>query len=161
MLNFVGEEIDKNLAKKLEKIFKVGLKQTGQNYHILEATVEFVYSQEMQELNNRMRGVNETTDVLSFPSLTNIFNKKIRRKDFVMDINPENNKVYLGDIVINLDRAQSQALEYGHSSEREICYLFVHGLLHLLEYDHMNELDKNIMRAREELILSKFKLKRG
>ena len=161
MLNFVGEEIDKNLAKKLEKIFKVGLKQTGQNYHILEATVEFVYSQEMQELNNRMRGVNEATDVLSFPSLTNIFNKKIRRKDFVMDINPENNKVYLGDIVINLDRAQSQALEYGHSSEREICYLFVHGLLHLLEYDHMNELDKNIMRAREELILSKFKLKRG
>lgn len=161
MLNFVGEEIDKNLSKKLEKIFKVGLKQTGQNYHILEATVEFVYSQEMQELNNRMRGVNETTDVLSFPSLTNIFNKKIRRKDFAMDINPENNKVYLGDIVINLDRAQSQALEYGHSSEREICYLFVHGLLHLLEYDHMNELDKNIMRAREELILSKFKLKRG
>ena len=77
MLNFVGEEIDKNLAKKLEKIFKVGLKQTGQNYHILEATVEFVYSQEMQELNNRMRGVNEATDVLSFPSLTNIFNKKI------------------------------------------------------------------------------------
>ena len=161
MLNFVGEEIDKNLSKKLEKIFKVGLKQTGQNYHILEATVEFVYSQEMQELNNRMRGVNEATDVLSFPSLTNIFNKKIRRKDFAMDINPENNKVYLGDIVINLDRAQSQALEYGHSSEREICYLFVHGLLHLLEYDHMNELDKNIMRAREELILSKFKLKRG
>ncbi len=161
MLNFVGEEIDKNLSKKLEKIFKVGLKQTGQNYHILEATVEFVYSQEMQVLNNRMRGVNEATDVLSFPSLTNIFNKKIRRKDFAMDINPENNKVYLGDIVINLDRAQSQALEYGHSSEREICYLFVHGLLHLLEYDHMNELDKNIMRAREELILSKFKLKRG
>lgn len=161
MLNFVGEEIDKNLSKKLEKIFKVGLKQTGQNYHILEATVEFVYSQDMQELNNRMRGVNEATDVLSFPSLTNIFNKKIRRKDFLMDVNPENNKVYLGDIVINLDRAQSQALEYGHSAEREICYLFVHGLLHLLEYDHMNELDKSLMRTREEMILSKFKLKRG
>lgn len=161
MLNFVGEEIDKNLSKKLKKIFKVGLKQTGQNPHILEATVEFVYSQEMQELNNRTRNVNEPTDVLSFPSLTNIFNKKIRRRDFKMDINPENNKIYLGDIVINLDRAQSQAIEFGHSQEREICYLFVHGLLHLLEYDHINELDKNLMRTREEMILSKFKLKRS
>ncbi len=161
MLNFVGEEIDKELSKKLKKIFKVGLKMTGQNPHILEATVEFVYSQEMQELNNRMRNINETTDVLSFPALTNIFNRKIRRKDFLMDINPENNKVYLGDIVINLDRAQSQAVEFGHSQEREICYLFVHGLLHLLEYDHIEELDRNIMRAQEELILSKFKLKRS
>ena len=161
MLNFVGEEIDKNLSKKLKKIFKVGLKQTGQNHHVLEATVEFVYSQDMQELNLRTRNVDEATDVLSFPALTNIFNKKIRRKDFPLDINPENNKVYLGDIVNNLDRAQSQAIEYGHSQEREICYLFVHGLLHLLEYDHMQELDKNLMRAREEMILSKFKLKRS
>ena len=115
----------------------------------------------MQELNNRMRGVDEATDVLSFPNLVNIFNKKITRKEYKLDINPENNKVFLGDIVINLDRANSQALEFGHSVEREICYLFVHGVLHLLEYDHMNPLDKGLMRTQEELILSKFKLKRS
>ena len=75
--------------------------------------------------------------------------------------NPENNKVILGDIVINLDKAISQALEYGHSLDREICYLFVHGILHLLEFDHMNELDKNLMRKQEEKILSKFKIQRS
>lgn len=161
MLNFVGVEIDKKLYKQLQKIFKVGLKMLGQKPRILEATVEFVYSPEMQELNERTRHINEATDVLSFPTLTNIFNRKITRKDFPLDVNPENNKVYIGDIVINLDRVESQAVEFGHSSEREICYLFVHGLLHLMEYDHQNELDKSLMRSQEEAILSKFNLKRG
>lgn len=161
MLNFVGEEIDKKLKKTLKKIYKYALKQTNQNANILETTLEFVLNAEMQELNFKTRGVDEPTDVLSFPNLTNIFNTKIKRKNFKLDINPENKNVILGDIVINLDRAFSQAQEYGHSQDREICYLFVHGILHLLEYDHMNDLDKSIMRSQEELILSKFKLKRG
>lgn len=161
MLNIVGENVDKKILKKLKKVYKIALKQTNQNPRILELTLQFVYSDAMQELNNRTRGVDAVTDVLSFPALTSVFNKKIKRKDFKLDINPENNKVYLGDIVINLDRVVSQALEYGHSIEREICYLFVHGILHVLEYDHMNDLDKSIMRAQEEKILSKIKLVRG
>lgn len=161
MLNIVGVEIDRKLQKQLQKIYKVGLKMLGQKPRILEATVEFVYSQEMQELNARTRNINEATDVLSFPTLTNIFNRKITRKDFPLDINPENNKVYIGDIVINLDRVESQAIEFGHSTEREICYLFVHGLLHIMEFDHQNELDKSLMRSQEEAILSKFNLKRS
>ncbi len=161
MLNFVGEDIEKDLKKKLKKIYKVALKTNNQKPRLLETTVKFVYSDEMHELNLNTRNVNDTTDVLSFPSLTNIFNKTIKRKNFKLDINPENNKIYLGDIVINLDRVLSQALEYGHSQEREVCYLFVHGILHLLEYDHMNDLDKNLMRCQEELILSKFNLKRS
>lgn len=161
MLNFVGEQLDKKWQKKLKHIFNYALRKNGQSPRILECNVNFIYSNEMQELNNRMRGVDEVTDVLSFPNLVNIFNKKITRKEFKLDINPENNKVFLGDIVINLDRANSQAIEFGHSVEREICYLFVHGVLHLLEYDHMNALDKNLMRTQEELILSKFKLKRS
>ena len=160
MLNFIGEEVNKKELKLLNKIFKYALKMNGQCARILEANLSFVNSQQMQELNARMRNVDETTDVLSFPNLTNIFNKKITRKEYKLDVNPENNKVFLGDIVINLDRANSQALEYGHSVQREICYLFVHGVLHLLEYDHLNELDKNLMRAQEELILAKFNLKR-
>ncbi len=161
MLNIAGVEIDRKLQKQLQKIYKVGLKMLGQKPRILEATVEFVYSQEMQELNARTRNINEATDVLSFPTLTNIFNRKITRKDFPLDINPENNKVYIGDIVINLDRVESQAIEFGHSTEREICYLFVHGLLHIMEFDHQNELDKSLMRSQEEAILSKFNLKRS
>ena len=161
MLNIVGEEIDKNLVKKLNKVFKVALHETCQSHRILEVTLQFVRSQEMQELNNRMRSINETTDVLSFPTLNNIFNTTLKRKMFKLDVNPETHKLYLGDIVINLDRVKSQAQEYGHSEEREMCYLFVHGILHLLEYDHIDELDKNIMRAQEEKILSKLKVVRG
>ena len=161
MLNFIGEEINKKQMKKLNKVYKVALKANNQNPRILETNLKFVLSSEMQELNLKMRKVDETTDVLSFPNLINIFNKKIKRKDFPLDINPENNKVFLGDIVINLDKAVSQALEFGHSTEREICYLFVHGILHLLEFDHLNDLDKSLMRNQEELILSKFKLKRS
>ncbi len=161
MLNIVGEEIEKKQKKMLNKIYKFALKVNGQSPRLLETTLEFVYSAQMQELNNRMRNIDETTDVLSFPNLTGVFNKKITKKEFKADINPENNKIYLGDIVINLDRTISQALEYGHSTDREMCYLFVHGILHLLEFDHINELDRNIMRGQEEKILSKFKLKRG
>jgi len=161
MLNIIGEDINRKTIKKLNKVYKTALTQTYQNFKLLEVTLEFVRSPQMQELNKRTRNVDETTDVLSFPTLKNIFNKKLKPKDFPLDVNPENNKLYLGDIVINLDRVYSQAQEFEHSIEREMCYLFVHGILHLLEYDHMNELDKNIMRAQEEKILSKLKLIRG
>ncbi|MBE5746346.1 MAG: rRNA maturation RNase YbeY [Clostridiales bacterium] len=161
MINFIGEELNKKELKQLKAIYKYTLKKLGQNPRILETNVKFVLNAEMQELNLRTREVDYATDVLSFPNLTNIFNTKIKRKDFPLDINPENNKVFLGDIVINLDKAISQALEFGHTTEREVCYLFVHGLLHLLEFDHIDDLDKNIMRIQEEEILSKFKLKRS
>lgn len=161
MLNIIGEEINKKEIKTLKKIYKIALKLNNQKSKNLETNVKFVLSHEMQELNLKTRGVDEATDVLSFPNLINIFNKTITKKDFPLDVNPENGKVFLGDIVINVDKAVSQALEYGHSTEREICYLFIHGLLHLLEYDHLNDLDKNLMRTQEELVLSKFKLKRG
>lgn len=161
MINFIGENLNKQQIKQLTKIYKYTLKKQGQNHRILETNLKFVQNAEMQELNLRTRGIDYATDVLSFPNLINIFNTKIKRKDFPLDINPENNKVFLGDIVINIDKAVSQALEYGHSTEREICYLFVHGMLHLLEFDHIDEIDKNIMRNQEEAILSKFKLKRS
>lgn len=160
MLNFIGEDITKKQKKLLTKVYKHALKVNNQNYRILETNLQFVFSAEMQELNLRTRNVDEPTDVLSFPNLINIFNTKITREKFKLDVNPENNKVFLGDIVINLDKAVSQSLDYGHSLDRELCFLFVHGILHLLEFDHINELDKSLMRNQEELILAKFKLKR-
>jgi probable rRNA maturation factor len=68
--------------------------------------------------------------------------------------------VFLGDVIINLNKASEQAKEYNHSLSREVCYLFVHGLLHLLGYDHIEDKDKKLMRSKEELILNKFKLTR-
>jgi len=66
----------------------------------------------------------------------------------------------LGDIVISLERAAEQAQEYGHGLEREVLYLAVHGLLHLIGYDHQTEEDKSAMRAREEEVLAKLGLGR-
>ena len=66
----------------------------------------------------------------------------------------------LGDIIISRERAEEQAREYGHSFSREIAYLFLHGILHLLGFDHLEEEEKEEMRAREEEILNKFSLAR-
>ena len=126
----------------------------------MQVGINFVDDDEIQELNKSERNINEVTDVLSFPNLNNVFNKQINKKNFPDDVNPENGKVELGDVVINLNRAHEQAGSFGHSFTREVAYLMVHGLLHLMGYDHVDKLDSSIMRAQEEEILSKFRLKR-
>ena len=160
MIEFLGQEIDKKTQKLLKKIAKQTFKNNNQKFHKIEVGVEFVYDEEIRELNKQTRDIDEVTDVLSFPNLEDAFNKTINKKNFPIDVNPENGKVNIGDVVINLNRAQEQAGSFGHSLTREIAYLMVHGLLHLLGYDHIDELDQNLMRAQEEQVLAKFKLKR-
>lgn len=160
MLKIVNNNFDKSMTKMLKKIFKKTLKLTDQKPRLFEVCLEFNNNKEMKELNNRTREIDKTTDVLSFPNLENVFNKKIKKAHFEEEVNPETGKIMLGDVVINVDRAKKQAEEYEHSFKREVCYLFVHGLLHLLGFDHIDELDKNLMRGQEELILSKFKITR-
>ena len=92
----------------------------------------------------RMRNIDRETDVLSFPLGEN----------GEYDVDMFNNALLLGDIVISLEKAFEQAEEYGHSAEREVAFLTVHSMLHLLGYDHIEESDRVIMRDREERILS-------
>lgn len=100
--------------------------------------------------NLEMRGVDRPTDVLSFPMFELSPGEKPRQEW----ADPDTDKVFLGDMMISLERAQSQAEEYGHSLERELCYLAVHSVLHLLGYDHLDEGPmKAQMRTREEEIL--------
>ena len=68
--------------------------------------------------------------------------------------------VYIGDIVISKEKVEEQAIEYGHSFEREFCYLVAHGMLHLMGYDNMVESDKVVMRGKEEEVMKKLKLER-
>ena len=96
----------------------------------------------IHELNREYRNVDAPTDVLSFA--LNEGDEEI----------PEEEALALGDIVINIDRAKEQAAEFGHSKEREIAYLSVHGFLHILGYDHYEEEEKKEMRKAEEEILS-------
>ena len=106
----------------------------------------------IHQTNLDMRGVDAPTDVLSFPMFDLTPGEKLQA-DWA---DPDTDKVLLGDMMISLGRAQAQAEEYGHSLEREICYLAVHSVLHLLGYDHLDEgPQKRQMRAREEAILGK------
>ena len=115
-----------------------------------EVSVTFVDNEGIRALNSQYRGIDAATDVLSFP-LT----------DFEGGEQPpiDEQSVSLGDIVISLERAREQATEFGHSYEREIAFLCVHSMLHLLGYDHVNsEQEDADMRARQRDILEKMGL---
>ena len=110
-----------------------------------EINISFVDDEYIRQINNEFRFIDKSTDVLSFPL----------GEDGEYDINPENGCKMLGDIVISVEHAMSQAELFGHSNEREIGYLTVHSVLHLLGYDHVDEAeDKKLMRAKEEEALS-------
>lgn len=107
---------------------------------------------EVRELNRQYRGVDATTDVLSFPLLDN------KTSPFVA---PPDGRLHLGDVMVSYPRAVEQAADYGHSVDRELSYLVVHGLLHLLGYDHETDEDQTKMRVHEEAVLSRLGQGRG
>ena len=110
-----------------------------------EINISFVDDESIRQINNEFRNIDKSTDVLSFPMGEN----------GEYDVNPENGCKMLGDVVISVEHAVSQAELFGHSNEREIGYLTVHSVLHLLGYDHVDEAEeKKIMRAKEEEALS-------
>lgn len=132
-------ELPPQLEAKLEKVAQMGLKIEGVDSSA-EISLVLVDDQEIQVLNKTYREHDLPTDVLSFPLWDE------GEEDVVGEI-------LLGDIVISLETAQRQAEEYGHTLEREVAYLMVHGLLHLLGYDHLSSGEKQIMRQKEEEIL--------
>ncbi len=111
----------------------------------------------IRQTNLDTRGVDRPTDVLSFP----MFELEPGGKPRAEWADPDTDKVLLGDMMISLERANAQAAEFGHSPEREVCYLAVHSVLHLLGYDHLDEGPmKARMRQREEAILGKLGITR-
>lgn len=125
-----------------------------------ELLINFVDLIEIRELNLSSRGIDKSTDVLSFPYLDIEIGKSITPSKYKYDINPETGNVMLGEIYICTEILKKQALEYGHSEKREAAFLALHGLLHVLGYDHIEEEDKKLMRAKEEEILSECKITR-
>ena len=115
--------------------------------------LSFVGRERIRALNASLRSVDRVTDVLSFPTIEKVV-LPLNKGDYPFDVDPETDKVYLGSIVICRARAKEQAAEYGHSLARELSYLTVHGVLHLLSFDHIEESDKAKMRAAEERVLS-------
>ena len=109
-------------------------------------------------LNFKYRKKDSETDVLSFPLLMSDIPGKVSYTP--LDMDPDTQELILGDIIISIEKAKQQAEEYGHSLERELSYLAVHSVLHLIGYDHMTDADKKKMRAKEEEIMKMLGLER-
>ncbi len=124
-----------------------------------EVSCIFVGEDEIRQLNNQHRNKDLATDVLSFPNL-NLKAQEIINDTFTADKNPQTQNFILGDIVICLDIAKKQAEEYGHSLKREIAFLALHALLHLLGYDHMEKTEEEKMFSLTENILEILNIKR-
>ena len=120
----------------------------------LSAEIIITDEEEIRRLNRENRGIDAVTDVLSFPSLDGIFGKKIEKKNFPFEVDEQGN-LFIGSIAICKKRAEEQAEEYGHSILREMSYLAVHGVCHLLGYDHIEDKDRKVMREKEERVLEK------
>ncbi|HAL63066.1 MAG TPA: rRNA maturation RNase YbeY [Clostridiales bacterium] len=122
-----------------------------------QVSVTIVDLAEIRRINRDMRNIDSETDVLSFPMLEFDENRNMIEDDYDLD----DGKLLLGDIVICAERAKSQAEEYGHSFLREMAFLTVHSMLHLLGYDHMEKEEEKEMFSRQEDILNILGIKRG
>lgn len=143
-------DVPEGLEEQLTTVITAAL--TAQQVDVpCEVNVLVTDDEAIHQINLDMRNVDRPTDVLSFP----MFDLAPGEHPGEEDADPATGLVPLGDMVLSLERARLQAQEFGHSVEREICYLAVHSVLHLLGYDHMDEGEmKAQMRAREETILS-------
>lgn len=126
-----------------------------------EISLTICQDEEIHQINLETRGVDFATDVLSFPNL-----EYDKPADFELDadindyINPENGRVILGDIVINIDRVFAQAKEYNHSVIREYAFLIAHSMMHLFGYDHMTDEEAVIMEEKQENVLKALNITR-
>ena len=155
-------EVTDDLINIINEVCEVALKDEEVTIPY-QISLLFVDNNEIREINNETRGIDKVTDVLSFPMLDypeNMVFKNVYKNKKFNEIYLDGEELVLGDMVLSLERAKEQSIEYNHSFEREVCYLVVHSILHLLGYDHMNDEDKAKMRTREEEILGKLNIKR-
>ena len=133
----------------IRKVIRTALAAEGVDFPC-EVDVCVTSDEGIHQINREMRGVDRPTDVLSFPA----FDLHPGELPGEEDADPATGLVPLGDMCLSLERLQAQAREYGHSNRRELAYLVVHSVLHLLGYDHLDEgTEKARMRAREDAIM--------
>jgi len=154
------DSLSKKIKRLICKLVKTANKYSNFNVRKSQVEISFVNKDKIKELNRTYRNIDKETDVLSFPNLNLKPLEKGDFKNFLDDVDPLTHQVVLGDIIICEDVAKANAKEYNHSYERELCYLIVHGFLHLLGFDHMEEKDKKLMREHEEKVLNRYKITR-
>ena len=125
----------------------------------VEVSLSVVSEEVIRETNRDFRQIDKVTDVLSFP-LIEYYDMTPEEGVAQGDIDPDTGEVCLGDVIICYQRAMEQANEYGHSLERELGFLTVHSILHLLGYDHMEKEDEEVMFKLQEMILNEYGIKK-
>ena len=141
---FPGEAV----AERMLMAGKLCLEELNIPEERIEISISFVSGDEIRALNHQYRGKDQVTDVLSFPQFSSV--KEL----------PPFGVIALGDVVICKEQAYRQAEEYGHSTERELIYLFTHSVFHLLGYDHKEEAERVKMRDLEEKVMGQLGLER-
>ena len=150
-------EVPEGLTGRMEEVISAALEAEGVTLPC-EINVLLTDDEGIHQVNLDMREVDRPTDVLSFPMFELGPGVPPEGEEY---LDPATELCPLGDMCISLERAEAQAAEFGHSLEREVCYLTVHSVLHLLGYDHLDEGPmKAQMRAREEDILGKLGITR-
>ena len=144
--------VDKEIRKAIKDAIDLTLLTEGIDKKC-EISIVFTNNKKIHVLNREARGVDKATDVLSFPIISD--------DDSIGDIDIATGNLILGDIVISVEKAQEQALTYGHSLKREMAFLSVHSTLHLLGYDHeLSKEDEEYMFNKQEEILNKLGITR-
>lgn len=140
-----NKEYEEVIKKVLEKCFYV---EKMQNFKVY-ISITLTNPENIRNLNKKYRNIDKETDVLSFPMFEKSEIPNLKNLEF---------EETLGDIVISIERVRQQAIEYGHSFERELAYMVVHGFYHLMGEYHIEEQDKIIMREKEDKVLNELKI---
>ena len=151
------EKIGLKYRKIIKKVVDMALQITDNDLPQAVISYTFMNEKEMQKLNLKSRNVDRVTDVLSFPMIEIKQGEKLQ--DYLNELSPDGN-LYIGDVVICPQKAKAQAKEYSHSLRREVAFLALHGLLHILGYDHIKEGDEVVMQDTANKVLNALGIRR-
>lgn len=156
-IEFWDIQENEDYKKLIEKVVTTCFEEENLTNTNLYLNVILTNPETIKQTNQKYRNIDKATDVLSFPmfqkeEIDNLIKESTEKAEVVEDV--------LGDIMISIPRVIEQATEYGHSVERELAYMVVHGFYHVMGYDHIKEEDKVIMRPKEENILNKLNITR-
>ena len=156
MLEIVYKDIEENekYEKAINRVIKQCYKEENLENSKLFITITLTNPENIQKLNKQYRDIDKPTDVLSFPMF-----EKEELDQMIKQGSWEYDDI-LGDMVISIPQVKEQAIEYGHSFERELSYMVVHSFYHLMGYDHVRKEDKAVMRPKEEYVLSQLGITR-
>ena len=158
MIEF-NSKVDEKIMQNLTRVYRA----VADFAHLpkrIKVNLSFVDEKTIRRLNKDTRNIDKVTDVLTYPYVELKPKEKLKLSDYKLEIDPDDNRLLIGDIYICTKRAEEQSKEYGHSLNREMCFLFCHGLLHILGYDHIEKEDEEVMTKFQNEILDKLNIRR-